>query len=140
MNKTSICISSEKLNIQNCYDFVKDKSCGGIVLFVGTVRNNSENKNVILLDFSAYKPMALKELQKIAGIAFKKFPIYKIAIHHAVGSLKIGDIAVIIAVSAAHRKAAFEASEFAIDALKKTVPIWKKEYFNDGEVWVNSHP
>ena len=140
MNKTSICISSEKLNIQNCYDFVKDPSCGGIVLFVGTVRNNSENKNVILLDFSAYKPMALKELQKIAGIALKKFPIYKIAIHHAVGSLKIGDIPVIIAVSAAHRKAAFEASEFAIDALKKTVPIWKKEYFNDGEVWVNSHP
>jgi len=140
MNKTSICISSEKLNIQNCYDFVKDPSCGGIVLFVGTVRNNSENKNVILLDFSAYKPMALKELKKIAGIALKKFPIYKIAIHHAVGSLKIGDIPVIIAVSAAHRKAAFEASEFAIDALKKTVPIWKKEYFNDGEVWVNSHP
>ncbi len=140
MNRTSVIITSEKLNLQNCYDFVEDSSCGGIVTFVGTVRNSTKNKNVTLLDFSAYEPMALKELQKIADLSLKKFSIYKIAIHHAVGSLKIGDIPVIIAVSSAHRKAAFEACEFAIDTLKKTVPIWKKEHFDDGEVWVNSHP
>jgi molybdopterin synthase catalytic subunit len=140
MNKTSVRITSKKLNLQNCYDFVKDPACGGIATFVGTVRNSTKNKHVILLDFSAYTPMALKEVQKIAEAALKKFPIYKIAIHHVVGSLKIGDIAVIIAVSSAHRKAAFEACEFAIDTLKKTVPIWKKEHFKDGEVWVNSHP
>ena len=140
MNKTSVHITSKKLNLQNCYDFVKDASCGGIATFIGTVRDVTQNKNVVLLDFSAYKPMALKELQKIADTALKKFPIYKIAIHHAVGPLKIGDIPVIITVSSAHRKAAFEACEFAIDTLKKTVPIWKKEHFNDGKVWVNSHP
>ena len=139
-NKTSIIITSEKLNLQDCYNFVQDASCGGIALFVGTVRNSTQNKEVTLLDFSGYEPMAIKEMQKIADIALEKFPIHKIAIHHAVGELKVGDIPVIIAVSSAHRKAAFEACEFAIDTLKETVPIWKKEHFEDGEVWVNSHP
>jgi len=139
-NRTSIKITSEKLNQQECYDFVQDASCGGITVFVGTVRNSTKNKSVTLLDFSAYEPMALKEMQKIADLALKKFDIHKIAIHHAVGELKIGEIPVIIAVSSAHRKATFEACEFAIDTLKETVPIWKKEHFEDGEVWVNSHP
>jgi len=137
---TSVKISSAVLNLQDCYDFVEDATCGGIVTFIGTVRNATKNKMVTLLDFSAYEPMALKEIQKIANTALVKFDIHKIAIHHAVGELKIGDIPVIIAVSSAHRKAAFEACEFAIDTLKETVPIWKKEHFEDGEVWVNSHP
>jgi molybdopterin synthase catalytic subunit len=139
-NKTSIKITSSTLNLQDCYNFVQDASCGGIALFVGTVRNATQNKEVTLLDFSGYEPMAIKEMQKIADTALKKFSIHKIAIHHAVGALKIGAIPVIIAVSSAHRKAAFEACEFAIDTLKETVPIWKKEHFDDGEVWVNSHP
>ncbi|MBL4938688.1 MAG: molybdenum cofactor biosynthesis protein MoaE [Lutibacter sp.] len=138
--KTSIKITSEKLNLQDCINFVDDSSCGGIVTFVGTVRNLTQNKKVVLLDFSGYEPMALKEMQKIADIILPKFPIYKIAIHHAIGKLKIGDIPVIIAVSSSHRKAAFEACEYAINTLKETVPIWKKEHFEDGEVWVNSHP
>ncbi|MDD3722487.1 MAG: molybdenum cofactor biosynthesis protein MoaE [Lutibacter sp.] len=140
MKLSSIKITSEKLNLQDSYNFVQDASCGGIALFVGTVRNSTKNKKVILLDFSGYEPMALKEMQKIADLALTKFQIHKIAIHHAVGELQIGDIPVIIAVSSAHRKAAFEACEFAIDTLKETVPIWKKEHFEDGEVWVNSHP
>lgn len=140
MKNTAVLITSEKLNIQDCYEFVQDASCGGIALFVGTVRNFTKNKEVSLLDFSAYEPMALKEMQKIADLALTKFQIHKIAIHHAVGELQIGGIPVIIAVSSAHRKAAFEACEFAIDTLKETVPIWKKEHFEDGEVWVNSHP
>lgn len=140
MKNTAVLITSEKLKVQDCYDFVQDAACGGIALFVGTVRNSTKNKEVTLLDFSAYEPMALKEMQKIADLALTKFKIHKIAIHHAVGELKIGDIPVIIAVSSAHRKAAFEACEFAIDTLKETVPIWKKEHFEDGEVWVNSHP
>jgi molybdopterin synthase catalytic subunit len=140
MEYTSIKITSEKLNLQDCYNFVQDASCGGIALFVGTVRNSTKNKEVTLLDFSGYEPMAIKEMQKIADLALKNFDIHKIAIHHAVGELKIGAIPVIIAVSSAHRKAAFEACEFAIDTLKETVPIWKKEHFEDGEVWVNSHP
>ncbi len=137
---TSIKITSEKLNLQECYDFVQDTSCGGIALFVGTVRNKTQNKSVTLLDFSTYKAMAKKEMQKIADKALLDFDILKIAIHHAEGELKIGAIPVIIAASAAHRKAAFEACQFAIDTLKETVPIWKKEHFVDGEVWVNSTP
>ncbi|MFZ2282926.1 MAG: molybdenum cofactor biosynthesis protein MoaE [Lutibacter sp.] len=140
MKNTAVLITSEKLKVQDCYDFVQDASCGGIALFVGTVRNSTKKKEVSLLDFSAYEPMALKEMQKIADLALAKFQIHKIAIHHAIGALQIGDIPVIIAVSSAHRKAAFEACEFAIDTLKETVPIWKKEHFNDGEVWVNPHP
>ena len=138
--RTSIKITSEKLNLQDCTNFVEDASCGGIVSFVGTVRNATQNKTVTLLDFIGYEPMALKEMQKIANKALEKFPIFKIVIHHAVGTLKIGEIPVIIAVSCTHRKAAFEACEYAIDTLKETVPIWKKEHFKDGEVWVNSHP
>ena len=137
---SSIKITSEKLNIQQCYDFVQDASCGGIALFVGTVRNKTQNKSVTLLDFSTYKTMAVKEIKKIAEKALADFDILKIAIHHAEGKLIIGDIPVIIAVSAPHRDAAFSACQFAIDTLKNTVPIWKKEHFEDGEVWVNSTP
>ena len=140
MNKTSIKITSDKLNLQECYDFVDDPSCGGIAVFVGTVRNATQNKEVIQLDFSTYKPMAIKEMQKIADVALDKFGVTKIAIHHAEGLLIIGDIPVIITVSSPHRKAAFEACQYAIDTLKETVPIWKKEFFKDGEVWVNAHP
>lgn len=136
----SILISSEKLNLQACYGFVEDPSCGGIALFIGTVRNKTKNKSVIRLDFSTYKSMAIKEINKIALNASKKFNITKIAIHHAEGELQIGDIPVIIAVSSPHRGAAFDACQFAIDTLKETVPIWKKEHFDDGEVWVNAHP
>lgn len=140
MSKIAIKITSEKLNLQECYNFVTDDSCGGISAFVGTVRNNTQNKEVTQLDFSTYKPMAIKEMEKIAQLALKKFEIKKMAIHHAEGLLQIGDIPVIITASAAHREAAFDACQFAIDTLKETVPIWKKEHFSDGEVWVNAHP
>ena len=138
--RTSIKITSKKLNLQECYAFVEDATCGGIAVFVGTVRNDTQGKEVLQLDFSTYKPMAIKEMQKIADLALEKFDIKKIAIHHAEGMLQIGAVPVIITASAKHRKAAFLACEFAIDTLKETVPIWKKEYFSDGEVWVNAHP
>ena len=138
--KYSIVITPTKLTVQECTKFVADESCGGISIFIGTVRNKTANKKVYLLDFSTYKPMAIKEMKNIAKEALLKFSIFKIAIHHAEGKLQIGDIPVIIAVSSPHRKAAIEACEFAIDSLKKSVPIWKKEHFSDGEVWVNTHP
>lgn len=140
MSNSSIKITADKLSLQSCYDFVTDDACGGISAFVGTVRNDTKNKEVTQLDFSTYKPMAIKEMQKIADKALEKFDIKKIAIHHAEGLLKIGEIPVIITASAKHRKAAFDACQFAIDTLKETVPIWKKEYFIDGEVWVNARP
>ena len=140
MSKTSIKITSKKLDLQECYNFVTDDSCGGIAAFVGTVRNDTQGKEVTQLDFSTYKPMAIKEMQKIADLALNKFKIEKIAIHHAEGMLQIGEVPVIITASGKHRKAAFNACQFAIDTLKETVPIWKKEIFTDGEVWVAAHP
>ncbi|HFX18200.1 MAG TPA: molybdenum cofactor biosynthesis protein MoaE [Flavobacteriales bacterium] len=138
--KTSIKITHDKLNLLEAYDFVQDPSCGGIAQFIGTVRNNTKGKDVKWLDFSGYEPMAVKEMQKIAEEALKTYPIHKIAIHHALGKMMIGDIPVIIAVSSPHRDAAFDACKFAINTLKETVPIWKKEHFKDGEIWVNAHP
>ncbi|PQJ21917.1 molybdenum cofactor biosynthesis protein MoaE [Tenacibaculum sp. SG-28] len=140
MKTTSIKISSVTLSIKECYNFVEDPSCGGISAFIGTVRNATNSKKVTQLEFSTYRPMAVKEMEKIAIHALEKYAIKKIAIHHAEGMLNIGDIPVIIAVSSPHRQAAFAACEYAINTLKETVPIWKKEYFSDGEVWVNAHP
>lgn len=140
MENIEIILSDKTLNEQNCLDFVKTDDSGGIVVFVGTVRNQTKGKRVIRLDFEAYQPMAISEMKKIAVQAIDKFSLKKIAIHHRVGMLEIGEIPVIIAVSAAHRGAAFDACEFAIDTLKETVPIWKKEIFEDGEVWVSATP
>lgn len=113
---------------------------GGIDVFIGTVRNTTKDKKVIRLEFEAYESMAIAELKKIAGQAFETWPVQKILIHHRNGILQVGEVPVIIAVSAAHRAAAFDACRFIIDTLKQTVPIWKKEFFEDGEVWVAAHP
>lgn len=128
------------LNAQACFDFVASDNAGGIVTFVGTVRNQTKKKAVMKLAFEAYRPMALKEMQKIAEEATQSWPVLRMAIHHRVGILAVGEIPVVIAVACAHRQAAFEACQYAIDTLKETVPIWKKEYFEDGEVWVAAHP
>lgn len=140
MENIEIILSDKTLSEQNCLDFVKTDDSGGIVVFVGTVRNQTKGKRVLRLDFEAYEPMAISEMKKIAVQAVEKFSLKKIAIHHRVGMLGIGEIPVLIAVSAAHRGAAFDACEFAIDTLKETVPIWKKEVFEDGEVWVSATP
>jgi len=135
-----IILSDKTLNEQDCVDFVKNHDSGGIVTFIGTVRNQTKGKRVLRLDFEAYEPMAVSELRKIAEQAVEKFLLKKIAIYHRVGNLEIGEVPVVIAASAAHRGAAFDACEYAIDMLKETVPIWKKEIFEDGEVWVSATP
>lgn len=139
-NRIFIKLTEDRLSLGECYQFVQDNSCGGLALFVGTVRNNTENKEVKALEFSSYEPMAVKEMNLIAEKALELFGIEKIAIHHAIGKLEVGEVPVIISVSSAHRDAAFKACQYAIDTLKETVPIWKKEFFEDGEVWVNAHP
>lgn len=128
------------LSIESCNSYVETPQAGGIVTFIGTVRNKTQNKKVIRLEFEAYEPMAIKEMSKIADEVLTKFDVLKVAIYHRIGSLNIGEIPVIIAVSAAHRGAAFDACEYCIDTLKQTVPIWKKEIFEDGDVWVAAHP
>ncbi|MEL6194910.1 MAG: molybdenum cofactor biosynthesis protein MoaE [Bacteroidota bacterium] len=133
-------LKEEALSVQECTDLIASDSCGGSVVFVGTVRNNTKGKDVVRLEFEAYGPMAVSEMRKIAEQAEEMWNCEKIAIHHRTGVLQIQEIAVIIAVATPHRKAAFEACQYCIDTLKETVPIWKKEIFEDGEVWVAAHP
>ncbi len=140
LNKIDIQLLDTPLSEQRCLAFISDPGAGGIVNFIGTVRNQTKGKEVIKLEFEAYAPMAISEMRKIAERAAKQWPVQKMAIHHRVGTLGVGEIAVIISVACPHRKAAFEACSFAIDTLKETVPIWKKEFFRDGAVWVAAHP
>ena len=133
-------IKDTPLSVEECRNWLIDDRVGGEVLFVGKVRNHTQGKEVIRLDFEAYEPMAIKEMSKIAEQALSKWPLNRVIIHHRVGQLEIGGIAVIIGIASAHRKEAFAACEFAIDTLKQSVPIWKKEIFADGEVWVAAHP
>ena len=128
------------LSISACEAFVESPEVGGAVIFIGTVRNKTGQKAVTRLEFETYAPMAIREMEKIAQRALSTFSVNKISIHHRIGILDIGEVPVVIAVSAPHRGAAFDACEFCIDELKKTVPIWKKEVFEDGEVWVAAHP
>ena len=137
---TSIDISSLLLSVTDCYNMASTPDAGGQAIFVGTVRNQTQNKKVLKLVFEAYTPMAIKEMQKIGLTIEERWGALKVVIHHRVGELIVGDIAVIIAVSTPHRAAAFEACQYAIDTLKETVPIWKKEFFEDGEIWVAAHP
>lgn len=137
---TDVKISKKALDIQACIDWVSTPECGGIDVFIGTVRNATKGKQVTRLEFEAYEAMALSEMKKIAEQVLTQWPVQRIAIHHRVGVLAIGEVPVVIAVSAAHRDAAFDACRYAIDTLKQTVPIWKKEVFEDGEVWVGAHP
>ncbi len=140
MALTDIQIHSTPLDSQACLDFVNHAQAGGTVLFVGTVRAQTKGKAVLRLEFEAYEPMAVKEMTKIAESVLQKWDALAVSFHHRVGTLAIGEIAVLIAVATPHRKAAFEACEYAIDTLKETVPIWKKEFFEDGAVWVAAHP
>jgi molybdopterin synthase catalytic subunit len=133
-------LTEDPLSLRDTKTWLDAPEVGGTSVFVGTVRNQTSGKEVVALDFEAYKPMAIREMRKIAEEAIEKWPIIHIAIHHRLGPLQTGDIPVIIAVSTAHRDAAFEACKYCIDTLKETVPIWKKEVFVDGEVWVAAHP
>ncbi|RZA00464.1 MAG: molybdenum cofactor biosynthesis protein MoaE [Sphingobacteriaceae bacterium] len=140
MVSTQIEIYPTPLNVSDCVNWIMSPQAGGIDVFIGTVRDATKGKKVIRLEFEAYKNMALKEMEKIAAQAYDRWPVQKILIHHRTGVLQVGEIPVIIAVAAAHRDAAFDACRYIIDTLKQTVPIWKKEIFEDGEVWVAAHP
>ena len=128
------------LDAQTALAAAIEDTAGGLVQFVGTVRNQTKGKRVLRLEFEAYAPMAISEMRKIAEQAVEKWPVLNISILHRVGVLEVGEIAVVITVACAHRGAAFAACAFAIDTLKESVPIWKKEIFEDGEVWVAAHP
>jgi len=116
-------------------NFVRAGEDGAVVTFDGCVRNHSHGRRTLYLDYEAYQSMALAKIREIAAAIHEKFAIHRVAIAHRLGRLEIGETSVFIAVSASHRPAAFDACRFAIDTLKRTVPIWKKEYFEDGAVW-----
>lgn len=113
---------------------------GAIVIFDGVVRNNSRGRPTLYLDYEAYESMALEKLRELATEARERFPIRNVALVHRLGRIEIGESSVLIAVFSAHRAAAFDACRWLIDTLKKTVPIWKKEYFEDGAVWSDGEP
>ena len=117
---------------------VADSHTGATVTFIGTTRDHNDGRAVTRLEYEAYPEMALAEMRKIGDVARQRWPITAIAIVHRIGLVPIGEASVVIAVSAAHRAAAFEACHFAIDRLKEVVPIWKKEHFDGGEVWIGS--
>jgi molybdopterin synthase catalytic subunit len=117
--------------------YVRGNEDGAIVIFDGFVRDHSKNRRTLYLEYEAYEPMALAKIQEIAAYLHNHFPIRRVAMVHRLGRLEIGETSVYIAVSATHRAAAFDACRYAIDTLKRTVPIWKKEYFEDGSVWAD---
>ncbi len=118
---------------------VQSPEAGAVVTFDGTVRRTARGKQVRHLHYEAYPAMAVKEMAKIREEALRRFPILDLAIVHRIGRMEIGESSVFIAVSSAHRGDAFQACRFAIDTLKTTVPIWKKERYLDGEVWIEEY-
>jgi len=110
---------------------------GATVTFDGYVRNESHNRPTLYLEYEAYESMALAKMREIGAELHKKYRIHRVAMVHRLGRLEIGETSVFIAISAPHRAAAFDACRFAIDTLKRTVPIWKKEFFEDGAVWAD---
>jgi len=114
---------------------VKAPADGAVVVFDGIVRNNSRGKQTLYLIYEAYEQMALAKMRELCAEIHAKFPIDRILMMHRLGRLEIGETSIVIAISSAHRAAAFDASRFAIDTFKRTVPIWKKEFFQDGGVW-----
>ena len=109
---------------------------GAAVVFDGIVRNHSQGRETLYLEYEGYEPMALKKMKEIEETARNRWSVNRIGIVHRLGRLEIGDASVVIVVTSAHRKDAFQACQYVIDTLKKTVPIWKKEFFADGEIWV----
>ena len=113
---------------------------GAVIVFDGIVRNNSRGRKTLYLDYEAYEEMAKKQMKELAREAITRFEVRNVAIIHRLGRLQVGETSVLIIVSSAHRRQAYEASRWLIDTLKKTVPIWKKETFADGAVWADGEP
>jgi molybdopterin synthase catalytic subunit len=132
-----ILLSRDPINSAALVNHVRTPADGAVVTFDGCVRNQSHNRRTLYLDYEAYESMAVAKLHEIAADARARFAIDRVAIAHRLGRLEIGETSVFIAVSSPHRPAGFEACRHIIDTLKRTVPIWKKEYFEDGAGWAD---
>ncbi len=138
-NAERILVSPSALSVDAAIAAVRGPDAGGIVVFLGTVRDASRGKRVRHLEYEAYAEMAEAKMRDIAAGLERTHAPLRVALHHRTGDLEIGEIAVIVAAAAPHRDAAFVAARAAIDELKRVVPIWKKEYTDDGAVWIEDH-
>lgn len=130
-------ISSQPIDREAVVDSVADSGSGSLVTFDGRVRDHARGKRVVSLFYEAYEEMARRQMAEIRVQAMKRWPVAEIAVVHRIGHLEIGETSIFIAVSSAHRKEGFEACRFVIDSIKAKVPIWKKEFYEDGEIWVD---
>ena len=133
-------ITEKPIDVQKVIDTASSLGAGAVNVFVGTVRNTAHAKNVLWLEYEAYEAMAVAEIRKIIEEAAQRWPMLGSAVSHRVGTLKPGEVSVVIAVSTPHRKDSFAACQYIIDNLKEKVPIWKKEVFEDGEEWISASP
>jgi len=126
----------EPIEVGQVVASVAAPDCGAVVVFLGTVRNHSQGRRVRALEYEAYPEMALREMERIRQEIRQRWGLERVAIVHRLGHLEVGEVSVVIAVAAPHRAEAFEACRYAIERLKESVPIWKKEMGEEGEVWV----
>lgn len=133
-------ITREPIVTQALLTRIKHPEDGAVVVFEGIVRDNSRGRRTLFLDYEAYEDMALKQMNGLIEQALSQFPIRDVAIVHRIGRLQIGETSVLMVVASAHRGAAFDACRWLIETLKRTVPIWKKEHFEDGAVWADGEP
>ncbi|MEQ1588001.1 MAG: molybdenum cofactor biosynthesis protein MoaE [Cyclobacteriaceae bacterium] len=133
-------ITEHPIEVQKIIQAATSNEAGAVNTFIGNVRNQTSGKKVVRLEYEAYEPMAVSEIQTVIDRASEHWKLTGWAVSHRVGALLPGEIAVVVAVATPHRKESFEACQFIIDSLKQTVPIWKKEFFEDGDQWVSAHP
>ncbi|HEU12503.1 MAG: molybdenum cofactor biosynthesis protein MoaE [Thermoplasmata archaeon] len=129
-------IDSGEIDIEGMVREINNERNGAIVTFLGTVRNENNGKKVKKIVYDAYLPMAVYEMERICDEAYHKFNLIDLSVHHRIGEFFPGDYVVFIAVSSAHRDEAFQACRFIIDGIKESVPIWKKEFYEDGSEWI----
>jgi molybdopterin synthase catalytic subunit len=129
-------VTAEPLEPERLVEHVRKDEAGAVALFYGVVRNNNMGRNVLYLEYEAYPEMATKVMRQIAGEVMAAYPITDVAIQHRTGRLEIGETSLLVAVSSAHRKEAFEACHALVDRFKEVVPIWKKEVWEGGEEWI----
>jgi MoaE-MoaD fusion protein len=137
---TNVSLVREKIDANSVLQSIKAGEDGAVVVFDGIVRNNTRGRHTLYLDYEAYESMAGKQMEDLRRQALEQFKVREIVIQHRLGRLEIGETSVLIAVASPHRGAAFDACRWLIDTLKRTVPIWKKEYFEDGAVWADGEP
>ncbi|SDF41250.1 molybdopterin synthase subunit MoaE /molybdopterin synthase subunit MoaD [Terriglobus roseus] len=133
-------LTHDVIDAKKITDALKADEDGAFTVFDGIVRNNTRGRQTLFLEYSAYDAMALAQMQQLAAEAIAKFGVRDVAVVHRLGRLEVGETSILIAVASAHRGAAFEACRWLIDTIKKQVPIWKKEHFVDGAVWVDGEP